>query len=361
MLHSRESGALLSSNDFGRDIYDALRARLNLPEIADEIARQNGFERSDVEPLVSDVVQQWQAAGLFLQDMCPFVDPVPYRVPVTDISHTYCFGNRYVVLRCENPKLSKQVAACLRIYAAGPLSSPDDGETALLDVIAEDGEYGVFRDRVPVWGRAPHDLTRYHIIRECMDHICTPARVAAHLHAAAVAQGGQALILAGGSGQGKTTLSLGLLASGCQQAADDHVAVAVDGTNMLAFPAVSSVKRGAWNLPWVQSLDPGGSAETASPRNGVRFVRPPRTVPAATPLPVSAFVFPDYAEGAENSCSLLDPAQALTQLIQTGGRVSRRNPSLAPLVALLDRVPSYYLRYGSTDYSVETCQSLLAR
>lgn len=360
LLHSQQSGALLSSNDFGRDIYSALCAGLDLPEIAAKIARRHGLAHSDAEPLIAEVVEQWRAAGLFLPNMCPFVAPIPYRVPETVAPQTYRLRNRYVVLRCEVPQLSEQIAASLQGYAAGPLSIPRGSETALLDVIAEDGEYGVFRDRVPVWGRAPLDLTRFHIIRECMDHFCTPSRVAAHLHAAAVAVDGQALILAGGSGQGKTTLAMALVASGGQLAADDHVALAVDGTNLLAFPAASAVKRGAWNLPGMQALDAGSGAGDASPRDGVRYIRVPRCVPAAAPVPVAAIIFPDYAAGAAGSTTSMDPAQALAQLIQTGGRVSRLNPSLAPLVALLARVPACHLRYGSTGYPVETCRNLLA-
>ncbi|MFW8596401.1 hypothetical protein [Cribrihabitans neustonicus] len=369
LLHSRGSGALLSSNGFGRDIYDALRADPELPEVTAKIARQHGVAPSDAAPLVEEVISQWQAAGLFRQGMCPFVAPVAYRVPHTGEPQTFRLGDRYVTLRCEDPQLSEQIAASLAEYAAPAQEMPEDGgATVLIDVIiAAEGEadaeeeYGVFRGREPVWGRAPQDLTRFHIIRECMDHLCTPSRVAAHLHAAAVAEEGRAVILAGGSGRGKTTLAMGLLAAGGALAADDHVALSVDGRHMLAFPAASAVKRGAWDLPQAQALGLAAGA-AASPRDGVRYLRPPRRVPAAAPVAVAAIVFPEYGgAGAANSLARLDPAEALTRLIQTGGRVSRRNPSLAPLVALLERVPCYELRYGSTRYSVETCQSLLAR
>lgn len=363
LLHSQDSGALLLSNGFGRDIYTALRTQRDLPDIVAQIAHQHGVAQSDAEPLVMATLQQWRQAGLFQPGLCPFVEPLAYHVPQTDGAQIYRLGDRYAVLRCEDPQLSAQIAASLQDYAAGPQQVPEDGETAVIDVITAHGDYGVFRDGIPVWGRAPQDLTRFHVIRECMDHFCTPARVAAHLHAAAVAEGGRTLILAGGSGRGKTTLAMGLVAAGGQLAADDHVALALDGVNIFAFPSASAVKRGAWELPQMQALArANGSAAEASPREGVRYLRMPRRVPAATAVEVAAIVFPDYGgPDADNSLTRLDPAEALTRLIQTGGRVSRCNPSLAPLVALLQRVPSYHLHYDASRYSIDTCQTLLAR
>jgi len=61
------------------------------------------------------------------------------------------------------------------------------------------------------------------------------------LHASAVAMGGQVIALVGGSGAGKTSLALHLVASGARLFADDVLALQLSGNEVIAHPGAGVV------------------------------------------------------------------------------------------------------------------------
>ena len=76
--------------------------------------------------------------------------------------------------------------------------------------------------------------------------------VGAIVHGAAVARDGRAAVIVGASGEGKSTLALGLAARGWLHLADDLVALSATGEAIAAFPVAASGIFGpfAWaNLP----------------------------------------------------------------------------------------------------------------
>ena len=68
------------------------------------------------------------------------------------------------------------------------------------------------------------------------------------IHAGAVAIGGRAILIAGRSGHGKTTLVLGLLRRGLDLLSDELALVAPDGRTVLAYPRGLHVRQTALDL-----------------------------------------------------------------------------------------------------------------
>ena len=298
----------------------------------------------------ADLPEYWIDAGLALTAPPAFVCPVPYTAPCGAVHDVFQFADRSVCLRSEDPLLSRDIRAAL----SNLISETDQPPSICIDVVRSSDGYGVFHNETAVWGRAPFDLSRFHVLREVMIGLFGPHRLAASLHGSAIEIRGRAVLFVGPSGAGKTTLSLGLVAGGARLVADDHIALETSGTSVLAYPCKSELKPSAKHLPHLDGL---ANAE-AGARSDAVLLDVPHAAPG-TSLPIAALVFPRFEAGGDNHTSHLEPADVLHRLYHSGGRLIP-GQSLGPLVDLVTQVPCLSLSFRDTEYSLSQCQGLVS-
>lgn len=112
------------------------------------------------------------------------------------------------------------------LYGAGVFVLAADGSHALLHLDP---------DRVDAW-----DWRRY-LIGQVLPFAALLQGLEV-FHASAVEIDGSAVLLAGGSGLGKSTLALNLHLGGTGFLADDSVAIETQGDRLLAYPAIATAK-----------------------------------------------------------------------------------------------------------------------
>lgn len=364
LLHSEPSGALVLAQEAAIGLAAA--------GLTAEAAGQ------DAPPEARALVAEWQAAGLFLDRRLPFPDAVDWR-PAEAAPLVLAEAGRRVVLRCEPPDLSRDLALALDPLAPGPSaagpdgpasvsaassvtdSAPDfapDSDTAAVDILSLPGGYGIFRDRVATWGRAGPEVARHRALREVLIGLAGPARVGAVLHAAAVARGGRALVIAGDTGAGKSTLALTLARAGWAHLADD-LAVLDRAGRLRAAPLRISLRAGSWALAAPEALAGAPVRRGAGGEMLSRYVSPPGAAPAGTVAPVGAVLFPSYVPGAAAGMTALPPEEAFVRLISCGGRLAGDPDCAAGLVAMLNRAPAVALIHGGGGDVPEICAALL--
>ncbi|MFV2092509.1 MAG: hypothetical protein ACC634_05450, partial [Hyphomicrobiales bacterium] len=247
------------TNGFGRAVFKHLQAGVAPDEAADALAVEFDITASQAGRAITQVQTAWQSAGLNEPRALPFHAPVACRKLRRPHSQVFSLAARQVLMRCENPLISAQINDLLGDYRCEIPTKPTD----TIDVLASAQGWGVFVNQTPMWGECSEDFARYLCIRAILEQLCDPTRIGALLHAGAVVKDGRALIIAGPSGAGKSTLALELALGGCALAADDHVALHRDGSNMIAFPGKSSIKKGAWALKPIKALrTTGGGAQS---------------------------------------------------------------------------------------------------
>lgn len=352
ILHNRASGAIVASNAFGAMLIDQLRARPDPADAIREIAADLEMAERELRPAVGEILARWVEDGLFLTAMRPFPVPVRYRRAEGAQDRHFTLGTRAVVLRTEDPALRDDIDRALAPMGLGAARPGAQAVPVRLDVIRAAEGYGVFRDGAPVWGASGYELTRFHLLREIMDALSGPERVAAHLHASALAIGGAGLVFAGASGSGKSTLATLLLGTGAALVADDHVALDITGETIFAFPTRPNLKPGAEALPAV-------AAVVAAHGEGSGDFVPKARVAAGTPVRFAGLVLPQYDAHGGNALEEVAPDEALRVLIQTGSRVSRSTRSIAPLVHALAAHPVRRLCYRDNDFALAACRSLV--
>jgi hypothetical protein len=136
-------------------------------------------------------------------------------------------------------------------------------------------------------------------------------------HAAALSIGGAGVILAGGKGQGKTTLSLALAARGHGWLGDEVAAVSTGSWSLLPFRRSASIRRGPASAAVADRLAAGKYPEEKHPDGSLR-----------TRVRIGE-LFPDAAAGEV-------PLKALFVLLgrETPARVERIAPRREHLVRL---------------------------
>ena len=168
-------------------------------------------------------------------------------------------------------------------------------------------------------------------------------------HAASLARDGAGVLLMGQSGAGKSTMSIGLAATGRWALLGDDMALLWHAANDMIAPA------GAEAGVWASSCDGLGLDERdyrpLSGYDGKHLYRQ-RSAPDAAPARAAGLFFLDRAECAAPTAVRCTPAeafkQALTQIIYfnpSGDAAAERLASVQQLNAMLARVPAWTLTY----------------
>lgn len=349
------TGAIVLTNEFGMQIRDGLAQNLSADRIAQQIAPPD--EQTEALTAIQTVLNAWAEAGLLTTQTPEFPDPVNFRD--VGAQTTLVIGGPGGTAACQipDPILTEQVNTII-----GHMTAHPDRPARQLTAQTDTGGFAVFRDGQAISGRIELDAARFVLLREIAETACGPADVAAVFHAGCVALNDQALIICGDSGRGKSTLTFGLVAAGCEYLGDDHAPLHRNGRDVLAFPTAAGVKPGSWNLPEITTLQERYGLTQNSPRVGVRYLplQHAGTTTVGQRSQVRALIFPQFRPHGPLEMTRIPPEQALIEALRAGSRLSdSHRGNIAPLAEFLNDTPAYRLAFSSSDQSVPACLDLL--
>jgi hypothetical protein len=168
------------------------------------------------------------------------------------------------------------------------------------------------------------------------------------LHAAAVERDGRAIVLAGLSGAGKTTLTLALLARGWRMATDEIVHISRDATIRGLARPIHSPTASAHSIPpeW---------ARLPYPLRGHRgnagwLVEPAVAVRTTSPLPLHVLARIEHGSDRAPALELLPPSRALPRLWECTLR--RDDDGLVIATTMLGSIRSFDLASSAVEQAV---------
>jgi len=157
------------------------------------------------------------------------------------------------------------------------------------------------------------------------------------LHAAAVVRNGKAVIVAGPSGQGKSTLSTRLCEKGWSFMSDDIAPVRMASNEVLPFPQSPFRRIGGTrevDRPTLEALE----KETVS-------IAPESIRRQAAPI--AAIVFPVYRPDTSSSLIPMAPGNAAFELLRSYTNfVDHKESGVARASELARQIPAYQLMYS---------------
>jgi hypothetical protein len=201
------------------------------------------------------------------------------------------------------------------------------------------------------------------IYQALLQRLHPDADLFALIHGGAVAFDGRGLGLPGASGSGKSTLVAALVAEGFSYCADDLLALGAPRGTALRWPVPLSLKSGSWAVLRSYYPDIENAPAYRSKGFDARLIVLPDEVWHEPALPLAAFVFPNYQDGAELALERLEPFEALALLLND--RIWLGWPLQEQRVRrFLDwfgTVPHYRLTFGSLPAATQALRSLLTR
>jgi hypothetical protein len=183
------------------------------------------------------------------------------------------------------------------------------------------------------------------------------------IHAAAIANNEQVMILPAESGSGKSTLSAALMYAGYRYLGDDIVPVRQDDFNVTPFITSLSIKQGSWDI--IGKLYPRlhDNPEYTSRDRRLRYLHLDKaSIDDNDCRPVRCLAFPRYDSQAEENLQRIESTEALARLIEAGIWLGHPlDPvKIRQFLDWLDRIPAYSMTYQSLDRALAWSRELLA-
>jgi hypothetical protein len=168
------------------------------------------------------------------------------------------------------------------------------------------------------------------------------------LHAGAVSANGRAMLLAGPTGSGKTSLAAWFVANGFRYLSDEVVALVEGATEVVGFPRAMVVKGEAAGK--IEALGVFAAAGTIHTAHSFMISPAAERVAPHAPVRCGLIVFPQFKAGAPLRIAALTAAQAGLRLM--GCNLNARNlpgAGFAGIGALARAAPAFVLHYGDFD------------
>lgn len=209
----------------------------------------------------------------------------------------------------------------------------------------------------PVAGLSRADIAN-HLMDAVITGLITDQRQGIVLHAGAVARNGQAVLVAGQSGAGKSSLICWLVDQGFEFLTDEIVLLRPGAAEVVGLPRSPVLKPGSMDT--VLAMPAFAGARTVQAGAHV-MIDPPLGASSGHSLPVALILFPDFAPGRELSMAGVTAAAAGLQLM--GCNLNARNLAdggLRAVTQLARQAPALHLRYGDFDQLPGRIDTLVA-
>ena len=220
-----------------------------------------------------------------------------------------------------------------------------------LEVLERNGRFRLLRNGRPLPWRAAEEIAP--LVREALtDELLHHGAYQLALHAAVLVHDGQALLVTGEPGAGKTTLALALVHAGFGFAGDDTALLDAEG-RVAGVPFAATLKAGGWRNAARYRSDVMGSPVAVRP-DGVRLRYLPAASHAPGALPVGWVVALDRKRRGAAALTPLSPADALRELLAGAFTPDERlsKAGFDALTKLLKGARSVRLTYSSADDAV---------
>jgi hypothetical protein len=177
-------------------------------------------------------------------------------------------------------------------------------------------------------------------------------------HASTISNNHQAIMLIGESGQGKSTLSAILMASGFNLIADDFTPVLAKNQSIYNYPSAISIKQGAFETlkNYIKDFDKLEVYQTKTSKGNIRYL-PPQNGLTQDPMPCDKIVLVNYDINAQTCLEEVSIELVLKTLIPDSW-LSPEAKNAEYFLNWLEKITFYKLTYSDNDEVIKIFKEL---
>jgi hypothetical protein len=377
LLFSEQVRTMYRLNSSAALIWCCCEEGLNSQSISAELSKTFRLSTAEAETVVSMTLSEWEALGLLGQGGRPSTsnpenqserqftaDCLRPAIKNSGYQHEqrYKLLDTVIRIRTSGPGMeliAPYVFAHLEVSNAVPFN-------LALDVHQDSDGYSLFCNGELVARCATKEelapLLHAHAAAEAYSR----AEYLIAIHAAAVSNGKECIVLPAKAGNGKSTLTGAMIGSGIQYCTDELVLLKHQTHTIQAVPVAIALKPGSWpvlNSFYPELLDLPVFLRPDGKR--VRYLLPERQVLSSNTnqcYPVHNLVFPVYQPTHATGLSRISPADALCRLAEAGydmeGGLDKER--VTELVGWISGVSCYELRVNDLQEAVSRMEELLS-
>lgn len=252
------------------------------------------------------------------------------------------------------------------IYEPAILDQPNKEEVKThLQVVAIGDDYWLRRDGSKITGPFNHHGAYLEMQQHLLSTAHAPRRTPLIMHASAILDetSNGSIILAGGSGSGKSSLTAAFLARGYGFIADDTAIIDADTKELWCIRLPLRLKEGTWELVQPYVSETFSTWEAIDDPSGRKIWRlhPKRDLSQQQPLApaCSAILFPIYEAHAETEIYEIETLASLALMVESGAWFDTNEPAMIDIIDWLSRTRCYSVIYSSAEDVVTAIEDQL--
>lgn len=281
-------------------------------------------------------------------------------IPKLDIEHVYKFIDSSVCIHYESETIRDLIHPQIAHHSVEKSKDYD----VLFEIFRTDDNLHLFRNKTYVGSyktEAFHFLQgRFALELTNTIHHTVIDNWMATFHASTVTNGKESIMIIGDSGNGKSTLSVLLMAHGYDILCDDFTPLYEDNLLLYRYPAATSIKKGAFEAlqPYIENIDQLKTHTNGPKKVNIKYVPPIHDYnEVASSFPCSKIVYVKYDAQKENMLSQVSASKILETLIPDSW-ISPNPTHASKFVEWLTTVEYYQLNYHDNTFAVSKFRDL---
>jgi hypothetical protein len=182
----------------------------------------------------------------------------------------------------------------------------------------------------------------------------------ATFHASTISNGKESIMIIGDSGNGKSTLSVLLMAHGYDILCDDFTPLYEDNLELYRYPAATSIKKGAFEAltPYLKDIELLKTHTSGPKKVNIKYVPPILSYESqAASFPCKKIVYVKYDGSKKDNLKLVSSEKVLETLIPDSW-ISPKESHALKFMNWFKNIECYQLNYNNNTFAISKFKEL---